>query len=449
MKKFIGSIIVILGATAGVILGFVLASGAISPESPRPPAVKKQKVIPGPKTKPETSLSSTFGACVLVGQTGRNPEPIRKRGLTQNETGFYSKFFGGKVDLKDACVYLYEKAPEDTSLITDVAEGDTKIISVYGEQNYSEDYTKEDNPSLFGTMAYEVTHLMQHQQGTHKNEPDSSVSSKFNTIHGHGNLNAYTEAQKRGMISDYVRFIFHPTGNTEQLGDYGSGNCPAQDLLTKTVELAFPNAETMRHEHEDRKFTDSEKALVLGIFGRQIGQIDQMVVKQRARCHGDSAGTVYGSETEFHAWTREHHEKDYTKGSLFNYGLQAHEVAHLWQNQHQDRVTAGHNETYDYPIDIKQWDFRDYFDEQQGAIIEDYVRFFLHRERDTRRLSETIENLVGLRTIVENQFPMAKKTRAYFEEHSELPDLQTVERWVGKTPLETVAKKTAAHAPQL
>jgi hypothetical protein len=382
-------------------------------------------------TRPKQPETKKTDSCILDGKTGRNPEPILKRRLTDNETGFYARLFGQSVNLTDTCIYLYKKPPEaEPNIATDVLEDDTKIITVYGKKNYSEDYTKEENSYLFGTIAYEITHLMQHQKETHENEPDSSVSNEFNELSGY-DLNDYTDAQKRSMISDYVRFIFHPTGETTQLSKYGSGNCPAQYKLTATVENAFPNAEAMRHEHQYRKFTAPEKALILGIFGDQIRTVNDMGVRQQARCYGNAAASVDGGETEtFDAWTRKHHAKDYTNDNIFNFGMFAHEVTHIWQHRVSENFTGGQSGEYSYPIDSKRFAFKDYFDEQQGAIIEDYVRYFLRPEHDTRRLKHTEEYLIGLQKIVEDQFPMAKTTREYFEENGKLPNLQTVQSWL-------------------
>jgi len=380
---------------------------------------------------PDTSFiqdHQTTITCTVSEAESANPAFILKRGLTSNEDAFYSRFFGDKLNTDGVCISLYT---QNSQLAADVPEGEANNIHIYGELNYAEDYAQESNPFLFGMLAYEMTHLMQHQQGTHENEPDISVSSEYKTLYGELDLAKYTDGEQRGLISDYVRFIFHPTSETSQLQNFATNPCNAQSLLRNTVERAFPGAKEMRHEHQNRHLTDSEKALIYGIFGNQIDHVDQMTIRQRAQCNDDAAATVFGGEkTDFHVWTQQHHEDDYTEGDLFNYGLLVHETVHLWQNQHHNNQTGGNGREYAYPVDTQKWDFQDYHVEQQGSIIEDYARYFLNHSKDTRQLPHSQHNLAGLKEIVENQFPTAKLTREYFEAHGELPDLGTVKSWI-------------------
>lgn len=351
--------------------------------------------------------------------------PIFKRGLTQNETAFYSKFFENKLDTNGVCLHLYEQ-----ELSKHDHTNETRIIKIFGRENYSSDYATEQDPDRFGLMASEMTHLMQHQNGTHTYHTRTSRESEYQRLYGDLNIQDYSDPEKTALIEDYARFIFHPTSKTKQLQKF-TDPCVAQNILVETVERALPGSAEMRHTFQNRYLTNNERALVLGIFGDQIAYVHQMTVDQRRECSKDdyAASVDYNNKTEFKAWGKTYHERDYTQGSLFNFGTFVHETTHEWQHQKEYQHTAGRGKEYDYPIDTSQWSFRHYYSEQQGAIMEDYVRYFLRHDRDTRHLHRTEENLAGLKKIVEDQFPTAKRTREYFEENGKLPDLKTVMGW--------------------
>lgn len=352
--------------------------------------------------------------------------PILKRGLTQNETAFYSKFFENKLDINGVCLHLYEQ-----ELSKHDHANETHIIKIFGRGNYSSDYATEQDPDRFGLLAAEMAHLMQHQNGTHTYHTRMTREAEYQKLYGDLDMQNYSDPEKIALIEDYARFVFHPTAQTKQLQKF-TDPCVAQNILVETIERVLPGSAEMRRAFQNRYLTANERALVLGIFGDQIAYIHQMTVDQRRECGKDdvAASVAYNSKTQFQAWGTTYHERDYTQGGHFNFGTFVHETTHEWQNQKRHKYTGGRNKEYAYPIDTSQWSFRHYFNEQQGAIMEDYARFFLHYDRDTRYLQRTEENLAGLKKIVEDQFPMAKRTREYFEENKRLPDLKTVMGWL-------------------
>lgn len=363
--------------------------------------------------------------------------PMLKRPLTEREFAFYTKFHGGSLDLNKACIHLHE-GPATPKTVAAVAEGETNIISIFGRKNYSEDYTKEENPDIFGILASETIHLMQHQRRSHTGAPETGDTPGYGTLRENANLDEYSDPQKRALVEDYARFVFTPTSGTREY----LHNCHAKDLLMNTVEKKYPGAAELRQAFERRKLTDPEMALVLGLFGGQIRHVDKMTVIHHAQCDEEERHytVTSGSETEFHSWGRKYRETDYARGQLGNFGMFAHEIGHEWQNQHRHRYTGGLKKDYIYKLDAENPDFKSFQVEQQGSILEDYARYFLHREKNTLLLEHTQDNLNKLKKVVEDQFPMAKKTRVYFETHGKLPDLKTVRGWLNDRHISSVVK---------
>lgn len=344
------------------------------------------------------------------------PQPVLKRSLTENEFSFYSKLHGNAVDLTGVCIHLHKA---DASPAT--SPRSEKIINIFGQENYSEDYMTEKDPKRFGLLATEISQLLQ------------------------------SRTNPRVNAEDYVRFVFHPATQAK------TGSCDDQETLIKTAENAWPGAQDLRAQFETRQLTDNEKAFVLGIFGDQISDVNLMTVRQHSQCQYiepgsnkvSAASVTNNHKTEFNTWGRSFDEKDYSKSKIYNFGVFIHETTHEWQNQDDRKHMAGQEIHYSYAIDAKKMSFKDYHMEQQGAIIEDYARLFLHSSKRTNRLTLTEENLEGLKKIVEDQFPMAKKTRLYFDENGRLPDLPTVQGWLNAPKVSTAPSAPVHDSPTL
>ncbi len=394
-----------------------------------------------PKNTTEENLKDALDAvtgykpadCRTSSSSFANATPVLKRSLTKDEHAFYTRFYQGELNLGNACIHLHE-GRIIPGLASTVAEGEENVISVFGAENYSQDYTKEKNPGISGILASGTMHLLQHQKKSHENQPESYKLPVYETLDESARLDGYGEGRKRALVDEYVRFVFHPASNTAQ--SFEGAPCAKQDLLIRTIEDKFPGAKELRQVFERRTMTDDEKALELGIFGDQIASVDRMTVVHHAQCDivdNRKASVDEGSKTEFHSWGHSMREADYTRGNLYNFGIHVHEITHEWQSHQEYRHTASFTKDYLYKIDAKNLRFKDYHFEQQSSIVEDYARYFLHKDKTTLLLEQTPENLEDLRKTVEDQFPMAARTRLYFEKHGKLPDLATVRGWVTPT----------------
>lgn len=163
--------------------------------------------------------------------------------------------------------------------------------------------------------------------------------------------------------------------------------------------------------------TSDETSLVTNIFGDRIASAPLRKVFGKCLARGTMEMQVqWQSKTTFHVCDPAYWSADYAKESApAKFGAFVHEITHVWQNQHNEKVHSGRCQTYLYTLtaDAK---FREYCSEQQGAIMEDYSQRFLHPgHKPTYYVRSSPENDAMLAVLVENQFPQARALRMSLE----------------------------------
>jgi len=251
----------------------------------------------------------------------------------------------------------------------------------------------------------------------------------------------YAHDQQFAMLTDYADRFLHPDHKSTYMSKtYGENDCDATNDLSTIIEETYPQAEQMRLNMPDRRqesLTNNEIVFVKNFFGDQI---DASIIRKHFEaisCKSVVATTSNKEQLSFYG--KKHHSDDYSlEESSYNFGTFIHEITHIWQNQNDEKYTNGSAEDveglsdYKYTLSKKR-PFTDYDDEQQGAIIEDYARYFLHSEKETWILDATEENLKVLKNMVETQFPSAKGMREFYEKHGKLPTEQIIVKVTNST----------------
>lgn len=182
-----------------------------------------------------------------------------------------------------------------------------------------------------------------------------------------------------------------------------------------------------------RELTAGENTLVKSIFGRKlrtdkIRKYYSAAEKMAARPGYVVAATTFNKAVKFYG--PRYSEADYSQTqNSYNFGTFVHEIAHVWQNQHP-LLQALHDilhSTRSYEYELQEHShFRDFGQEQQASIVEDYARqfLFLGREVSLARTEtyipsaapqpyneHSMRSLYLLQKVVEDKFPEARKTR--------------------------------------
>lgn len=348
--------------------------------------------------------------------------PVSRRGLTQGETKLLRSIFGNALDLANIEILFYNQTLSDTG--TDVMEGDTRHIYVFGKKYASEDYSESKDGLLFSALVYEATRLWQNQTGRTWRDSDSREYAY--TLDSQRRFGDYGLRQQAAIMEDYAARILHRSHVSHWMDEeYGKENCDADDYLIQLVEAQFPDAARAREAlSETRPLTENEEALVKAFFGDQINTSIVRNVFSPRFCSDQAASVSDQSHIFYHG--SEARSGDFAKDrNVYSFSIFMHEMTHIWQNQNNERYTnfrfVPKPDPYVFSLDITRWSFSDYGDEQQAAIIEDYVAYFLHPYHDTFQTRVTKSNIRQLRTLVENQFPGARKLREYYELHHKLP----------------------------
>ncbi len=395
---------------AAGLTSLTLLSGAFSLAACRDAANELSTPLPVPVTPTERDILQK--------------PPASARNLTMGETELAADLFDRNLKLSNVMLMFY--AEENKQLSSNVLEGDTQFIRIYGDKYLSEDYSREKDPFLYGMFVHEVTRIWQNQTGE-KWTKGENLDYLYN-LDSRLNFPDYGPLQQGAIMEDYARRFLHDRHSARWVNEtYGKNNCEADDFLIRLVEKQFPNAEKIRNQRSGiatRPLNENEASFAFGIFGRQI---NPLIVRQHFNpiaCAGIAA--TVASKTDINYWSKEYFSNDFTRDNdPFNFGTFIHESTHIWQNQTNHQYTdwqfVNKPDKYAYPIDIKKWSFENYSIEQQAAIIEDYARYFLRPQGQTRRLEMTPEKLSQLQILVESQFPQAKVTREFYQSHHSLP----------------------------
>jgi hypothetical protein len=354
--------------------------------------------------------------------------PHSIRSLNDNEKALATRIFGDSINLEDIILVFYNN--NEHALESNVLLGDTRYIRFYLEEDMSDDYSNEENPELFGSFVYHLTQIWQHQNNwefTNNTADEENYTVGFNS-----QLTQFGPNTQAMILEDYSRRFLHEDYKTKRHYNlagssiYTDQNCTADENIARIVEGHFSNARNARYSHLETRFlTDNELYFVSTFFD---GAVDPTLVVNHfwpQECSANGKNTLAtvpgGTHSDINYWGAPYHSDDYTLDSSTNLGIFGHEIVHIWQNQTDDLHT---NETfvntpdkYAYPIDNETYSFENYSTEQQGAIIEDYISYYLHADKTTKRLEMTEEKLKGLKKLVEDYFPGAKTLRENFEQH--------------------------------
>lgn len=243
----------------------------------------------------------------------------------------------------------------------------------------------------------------------------------------------YSHDQQLAMLTDYADRFLHPDHKSTYMSKtYGENNCYAADDLSSIIEDKYPQAKQMRLNMPDRRqesLTNNEVAFVKNFFGDQIYT---SFIRKHFEAFSCKSAVATASKGVLGFYGKKYHSDDFAlEKNSFNFGTFIHEITHIWQHQSNEQYTNGEAEdgnglsTYKYILDEKN-SFRNYNDEQQGAIIEDYARYFLHPGKETWVLEPTEDNLNALKLMVETQFPSAKGMREFYEKNGKLPTKQII-----------------------
>ncbi len=345
--------------------------------------------------------------------------PLKKRGLATREAQLLNRLFGYKINTDKVEVWLYE-SPHETL----IADSSKNIIRIFGTENYSDNYSVEDNPDLYGAFIYNATLVAQYQSDiqwrfnkritstSYTLDPDKNIS--FFEFHKFGRY------QQAAIMEDYARRFTHKSHQMNHIREQTNpDNCDAQHILSYTVEQNFPHATALRHllsPVASRDLTDNEKLFLRTFFQGEIVNWETVSLTQQPMyCYDRTASTPSAANITF--WGTTNHSDDYTTEKLnpVLYRLFFHEAVHIWQAQNNYKFTNWKHVNpagkYLYELDLDKWSFDDYEVEQQGRIIEDYVGIYLHpaQEAGTARLSN--QEKQQLQTLVEDRFPGAKTMR--------------------------------------
>lgn len=192
----------------------------------------------------------------------------------------------------------------------------------------------------------------------------------------------------------------------------------------------------------DRALTDGETALVKSIFGRAfrtkgVRKYFSPSTKMAQRWGYVVPATTFGQDIKFYG--AQYDAADFSQTQdLYNYGTFLHEMVHVWQNRHPLRQAfhkARHPTTdYGYQLTPRSH-FRDFGEEQQASIIEDYARQFLFLGRRVGLAgteeylpsaaasndAASMRSLALLKKVVEERFPAARRTRLRLQAQRDFP----------------------------
>ncbi len=407
-------------AVALGLAGFSLCGGmSISGCERRPDEQPEQQGTPPVVIQPSNAVPVTQKELDIV-----NNYWATARALESGEIVLVRKLFGNEIDLSNGQILTY--AAHHSDLAANVMEGEKNIIHIYGDRYSSADYSAENDIYRYGLFAFEITRIWQQQ--TDKQWTKGTHLGYAYRLHNLLSFPDYGPLQQAAIIMDYAQRFFHPAHQSTWMHKtYGPNNCDADLFLINLVEKQFPHAREAHarlRQQYGRLLTHGESSLATLIFGEQIETANIVNELNPVSCAPKLAWV--DSPYKITYWGNPNHSSDYAREkSSEKLGVYMHEMTHIWQRQTGFKFTnasfVNTPNAYRYPVDVKKWKFTDYSAEQQGAIMQDYAGYFLHKGKSTAWLSTTNSNLDGLKALVENQFPGAKIVREYFEKHGVLP----------------------------
>jgi len=353
-----------------------------------------------------------------------HPDADLIRSLTDTEKELIDKLFDAELETDNVLIAHHKSTILDVK--TEAIYGGSIFMHVYEDQNLTLDFSKTTDADKFGLFIRVLAEVWQ-DKNIGQRPADWGGSSYDYTLSTSDHLGSFTLKQQRAVLEDYGRRFLHADQQTFWAEkEYGAQNCSKDRDLKRIVEKAFPAAEGLRKEKTGYRtvgLTEEETSLALALFGDDIDP--DVVVKHFQTLECDTAIAWVDSHRDITFWGKYGHSENYaldTKAELFGYF--AHELAHIWQRQTKHKYTnkdfVNKPDKYAYQLDAGNKAFKDYGIEQQGAIIEDYSRYYLHPSRLSRRILNAQE-LEDLKTIVEDQFPTAKQVRLSFEQNGVLP----------------------------
>lgn len=367
------------------------------------------------------SVAAALLCNVFSGAAAEAPPPSRP--LTQGETALAQHLFGKELDLSSTRIVFHAGSNGRTD------RKKHTLIRVKGKPSH--DYSRETNPGAYGAFVRRLTRLWQDRTShafTNTDFTDLRDERDYPLDTSRWKFFNYAAEQQASIMEDYALRFFHPSHRANQMEKtYGTDNCDADESLAYIVENQFPWLRQTRQAlsgEKTRKLTRNEAALIRSIFGNRV---DTAAVTFRfdERYCARRAGSLPVWK-DVHYWGKTYWSADYSlEKNAFNFGLFIHEITHVWQKQTSFAETnwrfVNKPNEYDYPIDLSRWAFSEYGVEQQAAIVEDYARCFLQPSCATGWAKTSKENREALATLVENQFPEAKATRIYYQQHKTLP----------------------------
>jgi hypothetical protein len=349
--------------------------------------------------------------------------------LTTGETALVQSIFGTEINTA-----IVEKHFEPNYRRDKVVSGvsDEKTINFYGAKYYSADFSQEKDIFNYGDFMNVMTYIWRAQ--TNRTGTCDTYQYRLNPAY---HFDDYCSEQQAAIIEDYARHFLHPkhvhTYKSVSSRDYTNDDTLySYVLLAKVVEDQFPEAHKTRLALEAQgqpkltmgtPLTQGEVALVQSVFGTEINTaiVEKFLDPNQ---QGDTVANAYDKKT-IQFYEAIHHSADFSQEKeAYNYGVFMHELTHIWQKQ---ASPARDCKLYKYPLDAK-YQFTDYCDEQQAAIIEDYVTHFLHPEQaSTYRYTDSEGNTGNdtpssdalLVKLVEDRFPQAHQTRLAIEAQRE------------------------------
>jgi len=392
-----------LAATLGV--SYITYQDMTKDDAPTPPNPPGE-VVPPPA--PPTAAND----CTAPYESKRGDNEVSSRMLTPGEKLLTKNLFGDLLDANTVCIRFY--ADNDLNFTSDVKAGETRSIEVYGRDNFSDDYSRDKNVTLFGGLVYELTHVLQNRAGNGWQHGDTQGEQY--PLDSRYIFQYYGLQQQRAIMADYAQRFLHETRHTRYLpGVYANDRSDTDPFLERLVEDAFPSAQAARINFaniETRPLTPGETALISSIFGKEI-DLTNVKVRLHPEEYSDIAGSVSdGGGADF--WGKSQSSNDYSKADPWHMSNFVHEMTHVWQNQTNWQNTVMEAKVYRYPLEEK-YKFNDFSIEQQAAMMEDYTNVFLCKG-DPRWIKSVYgsgyqEKFPLLQKTVEDRFPGMKLLR--------------------------------------
>ncbi len=379
------------------------------------------------------------------------------RALTDGEARLLNMIFGEEIDVSDMRLVSYKKRTGNGSESGNVLSEADHVMIVTNPDFSSDDYSQSADIEKYTLFLKLGTHAARLQQGSHWEHSlgaskenfdlDPEPYPLFNGGFGHNRntelgyevnggitFEHYGPKQQAEMVADYMGRFAHDAATGPGLADrFGQNRCGTENSLAHAIEERFPHLSNIRNMNwgrTTRQISDIEADFAKAIFGKNF-DTDGIVIHHEKRDCTDVVASVH-SDNDMYFWGEDDNRPDFaervdnpTSETNYDIAVMGHELAHIWQNRtnyaHTGGRADGSPDQYNYSLNLKKWDFEDYNDEQQGAIIQDYIGVFLTTRGETFRMQWNDGELETLKALVEGQFPQAKKTREFYEDNGYLP----------------------------